>query len=97
MGSLARELENCRSARDDAREVFDTRLAQVREDLEERGIGGRVADRIGEDARIIFEEAIDVADSHRGIVAGTIVAVAIWIFRNPIIRLVEELLGRAER
>lgn len=96
MGKLAREIEDCRAARDNAREAFDTRLAQVREDLDERGIGGRIADRIGDDARIVLEEAINVADTHRGLVAGTIVAVAVWIFRNPIIRFVEERLGRAD-
>lgn len=97
MGNLARELENSRATRDRAREAFDTRLAQVREDLDERGVGGRIANRIGEDARIVFEEAIDVADTHRGAVAGTILALAVWTFRNPLLRFAEDLLKRAQR
>lgn len=94
MERLAKQLDNDRLARDAARGAFDQRFALVKRDLEARGVGGRIADKIGEDARDIFNEAVEVASAHRGVVAGTIAAVAIWIFRNPIITGIELLLDR---
>jgi hypothetical protein len=92
MGGQARKLEADRAVRNSARETFDLRLAQVRQDLEARGVGGRIADKIGQDAREMFEEAVEVADHNRGVVAGTIAALAIWILRNPIVAWLEGLM-----
>jgi hypothetical protein len=93
MGRLAKQLASDRATRRTARGVFDQRLAQVRRDLDARGIGGRIADRIGEDAREIVDEAVEVADQNRGVVAGTIAALAIWLLRYPIIAWIEGLMG----
>jgi hypothetical protein len=41
----------------------------------------------------MFDEALDVADQNRGIVAGTIAALAVWFFRSPIISAIERLVG----
>ena len=96
MGRLAQQLVQDRLARDAARGSFDERLGLVKDDLDTRGVGGRIADKLGEDARIIVDEAIDVASEHRGLIAGTIVAVTVWIFRNPIFAGIERLLDRDE-
>jgi hypothetical protein len=93
MGRLAQRVESARAVRDAARGAFDLRLARVREDLDARGVGGRIADQIGQDAREAFDEAIEVADQNRGVVAGTIAALAIWLFRHPIIAAIEGLMG----
>jgi len=94
MSHLAKQLGSDRLARDAARSAFDQRLASVKGDLDARSVGGRIADKLGEDARIIVDEAIDVASEHRGLIAGTIVAVAVWIFRNPIFTGIERLLEK---
>jgi hypothetical protein len=96
MGRLARQLDSDRAARNAARSTFDTRLAGIRQDLDARGIGGRIADRIGEDARKIMEEAVEIAGNSRGIIAGTIAAVALWIFHKPVIAWMLTLLDKEE-
>ncbi|MEO6091583.1 MAG: hypothetical protein ABIT04_12055 [Novosphingobium sp.] len=96
MSRLARQLQSDRAARDDARAELDSRLAQVREDLHARGIGGRIADRIVADATDIALEAADVAQANKGVIAGTIAVLILWFFRHPIIARVEKLLGMAE-
>lgn len=96
MGDLARQLADDRTNRDAAREVFDGRLSRIRQDLDERSVGGRIADKLTGDAADAVDEAIAIADQNRVVIAGTIAAVAIWVFRNPLIAWVEGLLGKAE-
>ncbi len=93
----ARQLLADRASRDAARAVFDSRLEQIRSDLDARGVGGRIADRLGGDARNVMEEAVEIADSHRGIIAGTFAAVALWIFRDPIMAGIDRLMGGEEQ
>lgn len=93
MGKLEKQLASHRAMRNAARGVFDLRLAQIRQDLDARGIGGRIADRIGQDAREAFDEAVEVANHNRGVVAGTIAVLAIWLLRNPIIAWIEGIMG----
>lgn len=93
MARLDKALASDRAARNAARAAFDVRLATIRGDLDARGIGGRIADKLGEDARDMFDEAVEVANHNRGVIAGTIAAVAIWIFRRPIIVWLEGLMG----
>lgn len=94
MTRLAQQLHKDRLARDAARSTFDQRLALVRHDLDARSVGGRVADKLGEDARAIVDEAIDVANAHRGVIAGTVGAIALWLFRDPIFAGIDRLLDR---
>lgn len=93
MGRHARQVEQSRAERDAARELFDTQLALIREELAERGIGGRIADKVGHDTREAIDEAIAVADANRGVIAGTIAALAVWLLRRPILSWLEKLLG----
>lgn len=75
------------------KQAFDNRLAQVKRDLEARGIGGRIADEVVGRAKDIYDEAADVAQEHPGVLGGTIAALTLWILRNPIIAWLEEILG----
>ncbi|HKX77101.1 MAG TPA: hypothetical protein VJM34_01110 [Novosphingobium sp.] len=94
MTRAARHLLAVRTARDAARTRFDDHLAQVREDLDARGVGGRIADSIEEQARGAWHTTVEVAEENPGIIAGTIAALAIWLLRNPIIARLDEVLGR---
>lgn len=85
MARVADKLENDRAVRNAAREAFDTRLAQVKLDLKARSLGGRVVDKVSKEANEALEEAVEIADQNRGVVAGTIAALALWFLRNPIL------------
>jgi hypothetical protein len=82
-----------KALRDTTKRAFDTRLAQVKLDLEARGIAGRVADEVVGKAKDMYEEAADIVQEHPGVLGGTIAALVLWILRNPIIAWLEELLG----
>lgn len=93
MAKLARQLEADRAMRDAARAAFDARYGAIKADMEERGIAGRIADETMEQARSMFDEAVDLAESHPGVIGGTIAALVLWFLRNPIMAWVEKLLG----
>ena len=93
MKRLARELEQARDQRDEARDAFQSGLRMVGGDIETRGIGGRIADRLGNEARDTFEDAMDVARESKGVIAGTAAALALWFLRQPIIGWIETRLG----
>jgi hypothetical protein len=78
-----------RAARDVARVTYEAQLASIKADLETRGIGGRIADEVSDQARALFDEAVDVAENHPGVIGGTIAAIGLWILRNPIIAWIE--------
>lgn len=80
-----------RAVRDEARAAFKARLEQVKADLSTRGIGSRVAERLGEEAVDAIDYTVDVARGSKGIIAGTLVAIVLWLFRNPIISWAEGL------
>jgi hypothetical protein len=84
---MALPLEQARAERNAAQEALQTRVAQVQEDLAVRGIGGRIIDRAGE----AVAEAAEVANENKGVVAGTLAAIALWVLRGPIIRLASQL------
>ncbi len=92
MDRLAQDLRESMEARDTARAIFDARLAQVRQDLDARGLGGRIADKVGEEAREVFHDALEVADDSKGVIAGTVGALGLWLLRKPIIAWVTTLL-----
>jgi hypothetical protein len=82
-----------KALRDSFKQTFDANMAQVKLDLEARGIGGRIADEVVDRAKIVFDEAADIANEHPGVIGGTIAALVLWILRNPILGWLDELLG----
>lgn len=92
MSKAALQLVEARAARNAAKAVFDARTAQVKGDVEARGIGGRVADRLGEEARKGVDQAIEVAGESKLLVAAITGALAAWLLRHPIVAWIEQRL-----
>lgn len=95
MNAAVRDLSEARAARDAARAVFDARLDQIKQDLAAQGVGSRVAGRLSEDAMSVLGDALDVASESKGVIAGTIVLVALWFLRQPIIAWIVGLMQDA--
>lgn len=93
MSKAEQQLAKARDARDGAKARFDAQLAQLRGDPAEQTLGERVAKRIGDDAKAVMHRALDVASESKGIIAGTIAALALWFLRHPIIAWAEHMLG----
>lgn len=93
MGKLSRKVFEDRAIRNAARQGFDSRVASVKADLAARGIGGRIADRASQQARDAYDEAMAVAAESKGIIAGTLAALAVWLLRGPIVASLDRLLG----
>ncbi len=89
-------LDDLRAARNAAKSALDTRLAGLRGEIAERGVGGRIADAARDEAAAVLAEGLDIARESKGIIAGTVAALALWLLRNPIIAWAEALLGDDE-
>ena len=85
--------EDLREARNAARSALNARIAHVKSDLAARGIGGRIADAATQEAKAGLAIAADVASESKGIIAGTVAALALWFLRNPIIAWLDALLS----
>ena len=92
MSSPETDLAQDRATRNLARGLFDTRLAQVKSDFAARGIGGRIKDRLGNDARMAATTTLEIAKAQKGVVAGTAAALALWFARKPILAWASKLL-----
>lgn len=87
---LERQLVEDRALRDAALALVKADIAHLRTDMSAKGIGSRFADRMSEGAVDVFEEAVEVADNNRGVLATLVAAVLIWFARNPIMALFDE-------
>ena len=92
MSDATDRLAKDRTTREAALLAFNANLAQVRRDLEARGIGGRIADQASMEVRAGIDEALAIADDNKGIVAATIAALALWFLRIPLIAGLRSLL-----
>ena len=81
--SLAR-LAEYRALRDEAWAVVRADAEELRADLSAHGIGERIKDRAAEEAQDAWYTARDVASEHKGVVAGTVLALVAWLLRGPI-------------
>ena len=93
MSALEKQVLAEKASRNAVRQRFDARLALVREDLETRSVPGRVADKVGQEARSAIDEAIAVAQENKTVIAGTIAALAVWIFSNSLLDLLSRFLA----
>lgn len=81
------ELREDRALRNAAKASFDANAAQVRADLAARGVGGRIVDTATGKAKAAANEALDIANENRGVVAATLGALVLWFARRPILYL----------
>jgi hypothetical protein len=93
---IARQLAEDKALRDAALALFKADLRFIRDDLDRRGLGERVSDRLGEGARELADDAMDYATAHKGVVAAAATAVVMWFARRPIIHALGEMFEHDE-
>ena len=79
-----------RLLRDAALALVKADISHLKADYSAQGIGTRFANRMAEGATEVFEEAVDVADDNKGVLATLIAAVVLWFARNPIMSLFDD-------
>ncbi|WP_095011025.1 hypothetical protein [Tsuneonella mangrovi] len=87
MSANERQMAEDKALRDAARALVMADVAHIKTDLAQRGIGARVADRIGDGAVDVFKEAVEVAEDNRGALAAIFGALVLWFSRNPIMTM----------
>jgi len=96
VSEIARRFAEDKALRDAALQLFKSDIALIRGDLDERGLGGRAKDRLGEAALGMVDDAIDLAEDNKGWVAAVAVAVVLWFARKPILDWLADLLDGGE-
>lgn len=86
-------LADLRALRDQAWQIVRADVDALQSGLEERGIGERIKDRATEEAHEAWDQAVDIAGEHKGIVAATLLALVAWFLRGPIVQGFEALFG----
>ncbi len=86
-------LAEFRGLREDAWRIVKDDLTRLQSDLEDRGIGERIKDRIGEEAHDVWDATREIAFENKGIVAGTVAALVGWLLRGPIVAAFTALFG----
>lgn len=77
-------LAEYRALRDAAWAMVRADLDTLRAELSAHGIGERLKDKAAEEAQDAWDTARDVATEHKGVVAGTLLALTAWLLRGPI-------------
>lgn len=96
MNDLAHQLAEDKALRDAALQLFKSDIALIRGALDERGIGARAKDRLGEAALGMVDDAIDYAEDNKGWVAAGATAVVLWFARKPILDWLADVLEGKE-
>jgi hypothetical protein len=79
-----KDLAADRELRDAALRLFKSDLALVRADLRDKGVGARIAERIGDGTMDMVDDAVDLAEANKGKLAAAVAAVVLWFTRGPI-------------
>lgn len=74
-----------RTTRQRARATVEMQYAQVKADLAAKGVGARAAGAVIDGTREAAEMGLEVARERKGVLAGTIGALLLWLFRKPIV------------
>ena len=89
-----RELREDKAMRDAALEIFRTDLTQIKADLQSKGFGRRIADRLGEGARDLAEDAANAAEANYGKISALAAGIALWTLRKPLLNFVSRQIER---
>lgn len=87
MSPLERRLEQDRELRDSALRLFKNDLAVIKSEIKARSVGTRLADRLGEGAMDLLDDALDYAEDNKGKVAAGVTAGLLLVARGPILRV----------
>ena len=93
MSKTDQRLSEDRANRRVARRLFDRHLAQVKADFAARGIGARIKAKAADEGKQALAEGLAVAKESKGIIAGTLAALALWYLRMPLLGLAKRLLN----
>jgi hypothetical protein len=86
-------LAEYRALRDAAWAMVQADIDMLKTELSAHGIGERLKDKAAEEAEAAWDNARDVATEHKGVVAGTLLALAAWLLRGPIGDALSALFG----
>lgn len=90
MKDISIRMREDRALRDASLALVKADIAHLRSNLSGKSLGERFVDRVSEGAVDVFEEAVDVAENHRGVLATLVAAIFVWFARNPIMSLFVE-------
>lgn len=93
MNQAENRLAADRANRKAARGLFDSRLAQVKTDLAARSVPGRIKAKATDEMAKGIEQGAAIAKESKGIIAGTMAALALWFFREPLWALGKRLIA----
>jgi len=86
MKSMDQQLAEDRALRDAALRLVKADVGFIRQDLAERGPGGRIVDRVSDATIDTVDDAVDYAQEHRVMVIGAAIAIVAWFAREPLSR-----------
>lgn len=86
-------LAEARALRDEAWALVHGDVATLREGLSARPIAQRIRERATDEVVEVIEQARDVADDNKAIVAVVLAMLAGWFFRGPLGLLVKGVVG----
>ena len=81
------EMKEDRALRDAAMALVKADIEHIRSDVSGRGLGTRIADRVSEVSTDVFDEAVEIAEDNKGVLAALAGALVLWFARNPILEL----------
>ena len=87
--SQAASLAEARALRDEAWALVHSDVASLREGLAARPIAQRIRERATDEVVEVIEQARDVADDNKAIVATVVAILAGWFLRGPIGRILD--------
>lgn len=79
-----------KALRDAARELVSCKIARIKSALSERSIPARAMDRAAEGALDVLEQAAEAASRHKGVIAGMVSVLALWLARHPLFALLDD-------
>ncbi len=94
MNEAEQRLAADRGNRQTARGLFDRRLAQVKSDLSASSVPARIKAKARDEVFAATDTAIDVARESKGVIAATLGAMALWLFRKPLLKAVGGWFGQ---